>query len=87
MKGLDGSNPPLSANESLRTDTVACCCTSLLCPRHMALAIWVRPLQCGEGFYRSGDSVALAARIHRFHGIVVGRLRREVVQVHAEDRR
>ena len=42
------------------------------------------PLQCGEGFYRTGDSVALAARIHRFHGVVVGRLRREVVQVHAE---
>jgi len=41
-------------------------------------------LLCCEGFYRTGDSVALAAGIHRFHGVVVGRLRREVVQVHAE---
>ena len=44
------------------------------------------PLPCGEGFYRTFDSVAPAPRIHRFHGIVVGRLRRELVKVHAEDR-
>src|ERR1700740_587715 len=38
------------------------------------------PLLRGEGLYRTGDSVALAARIHRLHGVVVGRIRWEVVQ-------
>jgi putative transposase len=45
------------------------------------------PLLCREGFDLAGHSIALAARIHRLHAVVVGRLRREVVQVHAEDRR
>ena len=40
-----------------------------------------------EAFYRTAHSVALAARVHRFHGVVEGRPRREVVQVHAEHRR
>jgi len=45
------------------------------------------PLLRCEGLYRTGDSVALAPRIHRLHGVVVGRIRREVVQVHSEHRR
>ena len=42
---------------------------------------------CDERFCRALDSVAPAAGIRGFHGVVVGRLRWEIVQVHAEDRR
>src|SRR5258708_34908193 len=51
-------------------------------------AIWPSsPLQCGEDFYRTFDSVAPAARIHRVHRIVVGRLRREAVRAQRAERR
>jgi hypothetical protein len=43
------------------------------------------PLLCREVLYWAGDSVALAIGLHRFHFVVVGRPRLEVVQVHAEN--
>src|ERR1700730_2045773 len=42
---------------------------------------------CGELFYWAGNSVGPAGGIHRLHLVVVSRLGREVVQVHAEHRR
>jgi hypothetical protein len=56
-------------------------------PPHRKRIIEILKLFCSEGFYWTGDSVAPAARINRFHGVVEGRLRREVVEVHAEHRR
>ena len=40
----------------------------------------------GESFYWAGDSVALATGVHGLNLVVQGRLRRKIVQVHAEHR-
>ena len=54
---------------------------------HPKRIIAILKLFCSEGLYWTGDSVAPAARINRFHGVVEGCLRRQVVEVHAEHRR